>query len=108
MAKAAIAAGIEILLARAGVKEQEVAAVYLAGGFGTHLSPESAVKIGLLPRSFLGKIIPLGNAALQGACMLLGDPSSEETCRSLAASAIHVELGGSADFNDAFVEHMFF
>jgi len=108
LAKAAIAAGMEILLARAGVKEQEVVAVYLAGGFGTHLSPESAVKIGLLPRSFLGKIIPLGNAALQGACMLLGDSASEETCRSLAASAIHVELGGSADFNDAFVEHMFF
>lgn len=108
LAKAAIAAGIEILLARAGVKEREIADVYLAGGFGTHLSPESAVKIGLLPRSFLGKIIPLGNAALQGACMLLGDPAPREKCNSLAASSIHVELGGSADFNDAFVEHMFF
>lgn len=108
LAKAAIAAGIEILLARAGVKEQEIAAVYLAGGFGTHLSPESAVKIGLLPRSFAGKTIPMGNAALQGACMLLEDPSSKDLCHGIAAKAIHVELGGNPEFNNAFMKHMLF
>ncbi len=108
LAKAAIAAGIEILLARAGVKEQEIAAVYPAGGFGTHLSPESAVKIGLLPRSFAGKTIPMGNAALQGACMLLEDPSSKDLCHGIAAKAIHVELGGNPEFNNAFMKHMLF
>jgi uncharacterized 2Fe-2S/4Fe-4S cluster protein (DUF4445 family) len=50
----------------------------------------------------------LGNAALQGACMLASTPALREKCRPLAANAIHVELGGSEEFNQAFVKFMSF
>ena len=108
LAKAAIRAGIECLLSRAGVTAEEVATVYLAGGFGTHLSPESAAAIGMLPRCLKSKTVPLGNAALQGACMLASTPALREKCRSLAANAIHVSLGGREDFNKAFLNYISF
>ena len=62
----------------------------------------------MIPRVLAGKALPLGNAALQGACMLAADPALREKCRALAAKAIHVPLGGSEDFNQAFVRYMSF
>ena len=54
------------------------------------------------------KTVPLGNAALQGACMLASTPALREKCRSLAANAIHVSLGGREDFNKAFLNYISF
>lgn len=67
LAKAAIAAGIEILLGKYGISGGEVDRVVLAGGFGYYLNPEDAAEIGLLPRSFVDKTVPGGNTALAGA-----------------------------------------
>ncbi len=107
LAKAAIAAGIETLLARSGTRAEEVETLYLAGGFGNRLSVASAVKIGLLPRAFLHKTVPIGNAALSGAIMLLSDENIRKAKR-IASLSRHVELGGSTDFNEMFVEKMMF
>ena len=67
MAKAAIRTGIEVLLQKAGMKQEEICQVYLAGGFGHALEVEDAVRIGLLPESFQACTVSIGNAALQGA-----------------------------------------
>ena len=67
MAKAAIRTGIEVLLQKAGMKQEEICQVYLAGGFGHALEVEDAVRIGLLPASFQACTVSVGNAALQGA-----------------------------------------
>ena len=107
LAKGAFAAGLEVLLSRAGVSEEEIGTVYLAGGFGTHLSPVSAGRIGLLPPVLARKTVPLGNAALTGACMLLS-ADTRKKAQEIARSAVHIPLGGSEEFNNAFVEHMLF
>ncbi len=67
LAKAAIAAGIEILLGKYGVSGGEVDRVVLAGGFGYYLNPEDAARIGLLPRDFTNRTAAGGNTALSGA-----------------------------------------
>lgn len=67
MAKAAIRTGIEVLLQKADMKQEEICQVYLAGGFGHALEVEDAVRIGLLPDSFQSCTVSVGNAALQGA-----------------------------------------
>lgn len=108
LAKAAIAASIELLLKQSDTKESELTKVYLAGGFGTHLSPVSAAAIGMIPRSFVSKAVPMGNAALQGACMLLEGEEHREKAQKIASSATHVEPGGNEEFNSAFVGHMNF
>lgn len=108
LAKAAVAAGIETVLKRSGTPECEIEALYLAGGFGNRLPMESAARIGLIPQSLAKKALPIGNAALSGAVMLLFDDRQIETAKEIARRSRHIELGGSADFNDAFVEHMLF
>ena len=69
-AKAAIQAGIHILVKKYGISFAEVDRVVLAGGFGYFLNPADAAGIGLLPGDFLGKTVSGGNTALLGARML--------------------------------------
>lgn len=66
LAKAAVAAGIRVLLQQHGIAPEQVDGVYLAGGFGSYLDPESAMAIGMLPRACAGKLHTLGNTALAG------------------------------------------
>ncbi len=74
LAKAAVAAGIRVLLQQRGIAPEQVDGVYLAGGFGSYLDPESAMAIGMLPRACAGKLHTLGNTALAGAAALALDP----------------------------------
>ena len=108
LAKAAVAAGIEVLSQRRGVPLENVEGLYLAGGFGTYIDPASAMAIGMLPPVLAGKVRPLGNTALAGAAALALDsrlwPKVEDTARSCA----YIELSGQPDFTQAFTGNMGF
>lgn len=67
LAKGAIRAGVELLLAEYGCGIRDVEQVFLAGGMGYFLQPEAAAYIGLLPKELVPKTKPVGNIALQGA-----------------------------------------
>lgn len=108
LAKAAIRAGIQTLLESALVPEAEVATVYIAGGFGSHLNVASAAAIGLIPSGLQDRVRILGNAALSGAGTLLLNQDRLETARSIAAGATHLDLGGNPRFNENYIEQMLF
>lgn len=108
LAKAAIAAGIGCLMEKAGCRAEDIRTLYLAGGFGSHLSIPHAVRIGLIPPQLQGRVKVIGNAALDGAALLLTDQSRTGEAQRLAGSALHVDLGGSAAFSSRYVEEMFF
>lgn len=111
-AKAAVAAGIRILLAHAGVGAEEVDTVYLAGGFGYYLKPESAVKIGLLPGEWLGRIKTVGNSALAGAKVIGERLKNGEDFPTLfqevKEAAKIMNLAEEKEFAENYVEHMNF
>ncbi|MBD5543428.1 MAG: DUF4445 domain-containing protein [Lachnospiraceae bacterium] len=67
MAKAAVFAGICLLIDRYGIGIEELERVYLAGGFGYYLNVESAVSMGLIPIELGEKITAVGNTSLAGA-----------------------------------------
>ncbi len=69
-AKAAIAAGVEVLLQEYGVTMEEVDRIILAGGFGYYLDPKAAGQIGLFPKGSEKKALAGGNTALLGATIL--------------------------------------
>ncbi len=71
LAKSAIAAGMLTLCHAVGIPVEEVAALYLAGGFGKHINLQNAAAIGLIPQALVDKTKVIGNAALVGAEMLL-------------------------------------
>ena len=108
LAKAAIAAGIQTLLADAGVAEGEIENLFIAGGFGSHLNATSAAAIGLIPRAFAKKVRVLGNASLTGAGMLLLDEEKLAQAATIVQKAIPVALGGNPKFNEAYIEQMLF
>jgi len=108
LAKAAIAAGMETLLAAAGAKPADVKRLLLAGGFGSHVSVASAVAIGLIPAALAGKAQAVGNASLAGASALLLDTRLREKADWIANTAKIVPLGGDAGFEERFIAAMGF
>lgn len=108
LAKAAVAAGIEILLKTSGHTVDEVETLFLAGGFGDNLNPENAAKIGMIPAELTDRIFCLGNSSLDGARQLLLSPSRLKDLNNIQQHCRYIELSGSADFSEAFIEHMGF
>ena len=108
LAKAAVAAGIRLLLREQNLTFDDLDMLYLAGGFGNRLRVESAIRIGMLPRELSGRIVPVGNAALAGAEQALLDPASRKTLQAIKDNCHYIELSTAPDFNDTFVEEMSF
>lgn len=107
LAKAAIRAGIEVLMASLGVTVDDVDELALAGGFGTHLRTRSAARIGLIPPALADRTRPLGNAAGRGAVAALAD-EGRAALEAVARACEYRELSGDAAFNDAYIEAMGF
>lgn len=105
LAKAALRAGLECLLARAG-GERAVRRLCVAGGFGSRLDAEAAAAVGLFPMGLCDRLQSVGNAALQGALLALADGGRERSLRLPPAQTM--ELAGSGEFAKAFVKHMNF
>jgi len=107
LAKSAVRAGIEVLLRRFGVTYEQVTKVYLAGGFGFHISQEKSMIIGLLPCEFAGKIDAVGNSSLGGALRYLQEEGEADILK-LQKICEEIDLSKDADFNDLYMEHIFF
>ena len=108
LAKAAIAAGVETLLETAGIRAGDVRTFCLAGGFGRHLRPRSALRIGLFPPELMPLTRVIGNAALQGAERMLTDTACLDEAREIAGKARHVSLGGNPAFSGHYMDRMLF
>jgi len=108
LAKSAIAAGIQTLFHHAGVKEEQVRAFVLAGGFGSFMDQFSAARIGLFPKSFLPVAQTLGNTAGEGAALALCSEPARAQLGEIRKRCEYIELSASPVFNDQFVEQMMF
>ena len=108
LAKAAICAGIRSLLHEAGIPPEQVDELVLAGGFGTYLRRESAVRIGLIPPELSDRVRPAGNAALAGALLILQSAAACEEGARIPKEAVTLELSTSPYFMDQYVEEMLF
>jgi uncharacterized 2Fe-2S/4Fe-4S cluster protein (DUF4445 family) len=108
LAKAAIAAGIEVVSKEFGVRPVDVHQVLLAGGFGNFLRRSNAKRIGLLPDVPTSKIEFIGNAAAVGARMALSCRACREEARIISKRTEYVELANRPDFQMHFMEAMMF
>lgn len=108
LAKSAICSGIEILCEYANIGINEIDKVYIAGGLGYYINPESAVKCGLLPDIDMKKISPAGNTSLQGALNCLSSPNILIEMQQLTEKCSIIDLGGNPKFNERFMENMYF
>lgn len=111
MAKAAIAAGTELLLGRAGLEEGRISEILLAGGLGNGLSVRKAVSVGLLPKRTERRVHFVGNTSLKGAVRLLRKETceaGEDRIRGMLARTGHIHLANTEEFSEAYIRHMGF
>jgi uncharacterized 2Fe-2S/4Fe-4S cluster protein (DUF4445 family) len=92
LAKAAIRAGIEVLLEEAGLQAEQVGRVVVAGAFGTYLDVNSALAIGMFPPLPRERFAQVGNAAGMGAKMALISRRCREAAGKIARRVEYVEL----------------
>ncbi len=107
-AKAAIAAGLEVLLAEAGLTIQDIERLDLAGGFGNYLNAEQAIRIGLLPASLYGRIRSVGNSSGLGASLCLLNDKKRRQADQVCQHVRYIELSGDRRFNNAYIDAMLF
>jgi len=105
-AKAAIATGWRVLLEEAGLAEDDVKQVLLAGSFGSYLSAASAIRIGLVPKVPVLRVVSAGNVAGEGAKMALLSLRERAGGLALLEEVRYVELSDRAGFNDQFIEQL--
>lgn len=104
LAKGAIRAGIDLLLAEAGLAAGDIDQVLIAGAFGTYLNLASAISIGMVPSLPEERFIGLGNAAGMGAKMALVSREHRERAQEIARRVEYVELTCHRDFMDTYME----
>ncbi|HZK25118.1 MAG TPA: ASKHA domain-containing protein [Oscillospiraceae bacterium] len=108
LAKAAMAAGIQLLVKGYGIEVGDIQEVLLAGAFGNYLNPHSACVIGLIPLELEDRVKMVGNAAGAGSQLALLSTSEYQRSGDAARNVQFVELGTNPAFTDVFAEQMLF
>jgi len=104
LAKAALHAGIKILMARSGLRR--IDRIRLAGAFGSHIDVSYAMVLGLIPDCDLEQVSSAGNAAGTGARMALLSSQYRRQIEGLVKEVDKVETALADDFQQHFVEAM--
>lgn len=106
-AKAAIYAGISLLLKKMGFTPQDLESVSIAGGFGNYLNIEKAVIIGMLPDIPREKYRFLGNTSVAGAYLCLLSENMRREAEEIARKMTNIELSVSRRFMDEYMSALF-
>ena len=107
-AKAAIGAGIQVLMQEYGLNSvADIEKVHLAGGFGYYLQEKAAVKIGLLPEGTQGKVQAVGNSALAGCYYYHTHENAKREAEKIKECIKVINLAEMEAFTSSFVEKMY-
>ena len=107
-AKSANYSGQYITLRHYGRPADEIAAMYLAGGFANYVNVANAVDIGFIANLSQERITKVGNASLEGATIMLLSIEMRRKIEDLVQRIEHIELETTPDFFDIFVEGCMF
>lgn len=102
-ARAAIRAGLEILVENAGYRMEEIEALELAGGFGSQLDIAKAAGAGLIPEKLAERVHILGNAVIAGLCMYIQRPD-QEGIRRMIQHTREISLAEQPKFTKFFLD----
>lgn len=102
-ARAAIRAGLEILVEKSGYRMEEIQSLELAGGFGSQMDILKAVDAGLIPESLKDRVHVLGNAVIRGLCAYIMQPDQEDI-QSMIDKTREISLANQRNFTKIFLE----
>ncbi len=101
LGKAALYAGTKLLMKR--MQLPTVDRILLAGGFGSYIDPMHAMALGLIPDCALDQVQAVGNAAGDGARMILLDKKKRAEAAWAARWVRYIETAVEPSFQDEFV-----
>ncbi|WP_105425862.1 ASKHA domain-containing protein [Neorhizobium tomejilense] len=104
LAKAALYAGVKLLMDKQGV--DHVDRIGLAGAFGTFIDPKYAMVLGLIPDCDLGRVKSVGNAAGTGARMCLLNRGYRREIEETVSRIEKIETALEPKFQEHFVYAM--
>jgi uncharacterized 2Fe-2S/4Fe-4S cluster protein (DUF4445 family) len=104
LAKAALRAGVALLMEHMGV--DHVDRIRLAGAFGSHIDVKYAMILGMIPDCDLFMVSSAGNAAGTGARIALLDSDSHNTIEHLVRRVEKIETAIEPKFQAHFVAAM--
>ena len=108
VAKAAIRAGITIVLNKAGLKPEDVRKVLVAGAFGSNITEVGLCGIGLFDQDWSGRSQSIGNAVLDGTALTLCSREEKGKADEIGRIAKYVSLSGSKHFEREFITNIDF
>jgi uncharacterized 2Fe-2S/4Fe-4S cluster protein (DUF4445 family) len=103
-AKGANVAGLHVVFNKYGIRFEDLDIFYLTGGFGRHLNVNSSKRIGLIPNIDDSKILQVGNASIEGACIALLSQTKRMELEGLVKKVTHCRLEADPNFFDYFVD----
>lgn len=106
-AKAAIGAGIQILLTKASMSLKALRRVCIGGAFGHYLNVTNAQQIGLLPHTQTALVELCGGTALAGCEEMILSPVSIERLMCIREKATMINLSQYSDFDDFFLNNLY-
>lgn len=104
LAKAALFAGIKLLMDKLEIKQ--VDSISFAGAFGTFIDPKYAMVLGLIPDCDLSRVKAVGNAAGYGAKMALLNRNYRREIEETVKRIEKIETALEPDFQAHFVNAM--
>lgn len=107
-AKGAIYAATSILVRHMGLEFGAIKKFFIAGGFGTYLDIENAVRIGLLPDLERSKFYFIGNSSLAGARQMLLSFEAQKKSEAIAKKITYFELSVDPNYMDEYMAALFF
>ena len=104
LAKAALYAGVRLLMDQLGV--ETVDEIRLAGAFGSQIDPLHAMVLGLVPDCDLSRVRGAGNAAGTGALIALLSGAARREIEAVVRRVEKIETAVEPRFQEHFVEAM--
>ena len=108
LAKAAVRAGIDMMLLSRSIDPEDVDRVYIAGSFGAHLRVSSLITLGLLPENFADRVEFLGNTSQSGAAAFLLNREIRIGAASMVERMTVLELSREDEFEQIFLKALAF
>ncbi|MBN1405916.1 MAG: DUF4445 domain-containing protein [Candidatus Omnitrophica bacterium] len=107
LAKAAIYAGIKILMRQLGVDKDNISGIFITGTFGNFINAESAIRTGLIPDVAPAKVKFMKNAPATGAKEYALSKSTKERLTSILSRIKRIPMIRK-DFQQTFADSMRF
>jgi len=104
LAKAALYAGIKLLMEKQGVDHVDM--IRFAGAFGSFIDPKFAMVLGLIPDCDLSNVKAVGNAAGTGALMALLNRDYRREIEKTVREIEKIETALEPNFQQLFIDAM--